>query len=180
MKLPFAALVIACAACSTGGGPDGSGEPTGSGATPSTGGSAGTGGGNVGGGAGLATGGTGGGTGGSATGGTGGGTGGSGVGGSGGVPEPPKTGVGVGVLTQCATPGVASAGPTPIRRLSRLEYQNAMRDLFSIMVNQGDLPSDEPLGVFTANVRTRMTTDNFTRYDTMARNVSDQVAATFP
>lgn len=178
MKLPFAALILACAACSPGAGPEGSGEPTGAGATTSAGGSGGTGGGSVGGSAGAATGGTGGGTGGSATGGTGGGTGGS-TGGSGGVPEPPK-GIGVGVLSQCAAPGTVSAGPTPIRRLSRLEYQNAIRDLFSIMVNQGDLPSDEPLGTFTANVRTRMTADNFTRYDTMARNVADQVSASFP
>lgn len=180
MKLPFAALILACAACSPGGGPDGAGEPTGSGATPSTGGSGGSGG-ATGGSGGVGTGGSAGlGSGGSsATGGTGGGTGGS-MGGSGGAPEPPKMGVGVGVLTQCTTPGAASAGPTPIRRLSRLEYQNAIRDLFSIMVNQGDLPSDELLGVFTANVRTRMTTDNFTRYDTMARNVAEQVSANFP
>jgi hypothetical protein len=173
MKLPFAALLLACAACSAGDPPDGPGEPTGSGATPSTGGSGGKGGG-----AGAATGGKGGGTGGSSSGGTA-GTGGS-VGGSGGMPDPPKMGIGVDVLTQCANPGVASVGPTPIRRLSRLEYQNAVRDLFSVTINQGDLPSDEPLGVFTANVRTRMTTDNFTRYDTMARNVAEQVAATFP
>jgi hypothetical protein len=178
MKLPFAALILACAACSPGGGPDGTGEPTGSGATPATGGSGGKSGSGAGGSSGAGTGGTGGGTGGSTTGGTG-GTGGS-VGGSGGVPDPPKMGVGVDVLTQCANPGVASVGPTPIRRLSRLEYQNAIRDLFSVMVNAGDLPSDEPLGVFTANVRTRMTTDNFTRYDTMARSVADQVAANFP
>ncbi len=182
MKLPFAALIIACAACSPGGGPDGAGEPTGAGAVPATGGSGGKGGGATGGSAGLATGGsTTGGTGGGTTGGTGGGTtGGTGGGGSGGVPDPPKTGVGVGVLTQCADASVASSGPTPIRRLSRLEYQNAIRDLFTIMVNQGDLPSDEPLGTFTANVRTRMTADNFTRYDTMARGVAEQVSASFP
>jgi hypothetical protein len=172
MKLPFAALIIACAACSPAGGPEENGEPTGSGANSGAGGK----GGNVGGGAGVGSGGRGG-----AAGGTTGGTGGTGgsTGGSGGTPEPPKAGVGVGVLTQCTTPGTPSAGPTPVRRLSRLEYQNAIRDLFSIMVNQGDLPSDEPLGVFTANVRTRMTGDNFTRYDTMARTVAEQVAANF-
>jgi len=180
MKLPFAALLLASAACSPGGGPDGAGEPTGAGATPATGGSGGSGGGS---GGSSATGGAGGssaagGTGGAMTTGGAGGTGGS-TGGAGGVPDPPPTGIGVGVLTQCANPGVASAGPTPIRRLSRLEYQNAIRDLFSVMVNQGDLPSDEPLGTFTANVRTRMTADNFTRYDTMARNVADQVSANF-
>jgi hypothetical protein len=179
MKLPFAALLLACAACSPGAGPGGAGDPTGAGATPATGGSGGKGGGTGGssasGGSGGST--TGGSGGSSATGGSG-GTGGS-VGGSGGVPDPPMTGVGVGVLSACTTPGVASSGPTPVRRLSRLEYQNAIRDLFSIMVNQGDLPSDEPLGTFTANVRTRMTADNFTRYDTMARNVAEQVAANF-
>ncbi len=93
------------------------------------------------------------------------------------MPEPPGKGVGVGVLTQCADPSVAAVGPTPIRRLSRLEYHNAIRDLFGIEVNQGDLPSDEALGTFTANVRTRMTVDNFTRYDTSGKAVADQVAA---
>jgi hypothetical protein len=88
-------------------------------------------------------------------------------------------GVGVQVLTQCTDPGTVSVGPTPVRRLSRLEYANAVRDLFGIMVNQGDLPSDEPLGTFIANVRTRMSADNFTRYDTMSRLLATQVSANF-
>jgi len=178
MRLHFAVLLLASAGCSTGGPP--SNDPTGgTGGGAITGGSAGamTTGGSAGA---SASGGAGGSTGGGTTGGTSGTGGAISSGGSAGVPEPPKMGVGVAVLTQCTTPGVVSVGPTPVRRLSRLEYANAIRDLFSIMVNQGDLPSDEPLGTFIANVRNRMTVDNFTRYDTMGRLVADQVAATFP
>jgi hypothetical protein len=109
-----------------------------------------------------------------------GGSGGSGVaagsgGSSGSMPSQPKPGVGIGAITQCSDPNIV--GPTPVRRLSRLEYFNSVRDLFGVEVNQGDLPSDELLGVFTVNVRTRMTADNFTRYDTLAKSVGDQVAA---
>jgi len=179
MRLHFAVLLLATAGCSTGGPPSGD-QSGGTGGGTTTGGSAGammTGGsaGNVsvGGSAGASTGG-------GTTGGTGGSGGSVSSGGSAGVPEPPKMGVGVAVLTQCTAPGTVSVGPTPVRRLSRLEYANAIRDLFSIMVNQGDLPSDEPLGSFIANVRSRMTVDNFTRYDTMSRLVADQVSANFP
>ncbi len=53
-----------------------------------------------------------------------------------------------------------------------------MRDLFAVDVNQGDLPSDELLGgVFVVNTKTRMTTDQFTRYDTVGQTVATAVAA---
>jgi hypothetical protein len=177
MRLRFAFLLLSTMGCGPGGAPTndmsggsgGSGQTTGGagGSTAATGGSAGN--------AGVG-GSTTGGTGGSTTG----GTGGSAAGGTGGVPEPPQMGIGVGVLQQCTDPNAVSVGPTPVRRLSRLEYANAVRDLFGIMVNQGDLPSDELLGTFSANVRTRMTVDNFTRYDTAGRSVAEQVAANFP
>ena len=93
-----------------------------------------------------------------------------------GTMKPPPDGVGVDAITKCTDPD--QVGPTPIRRLSRLEYFNSVRDLFGVQVNQGDLPSDELLGrIFTANVRTRMTADQFTRYDTSAKGVATQVAA---
>lgn len=109
------------------------------------------------------------------TAGTGGSTSGSG-GTSGSMPTPPSSGVGVSVLDSCTDPN--SVGPTPVARLSALEYANAVRDLFGVMVGPGDLPSDELLGgVFVANTKTRMTDDQFTRYDTVAQTVADQAAA---
>jgi hypothetical protein len=102
----------------------------------------------------------------------------SGTGGSAGMPNQIPDGVGIGAITQCTDRTIV--GPTPVRRLSRLEYFNSVRDLFGVEVNQGDLPSDELLGVFTTNVRTRMTADQFTRYDTLAKAVGEEVAANLP
>jgi len=79
------------------------------------------------------------------------------------------------VLTECTDPNLV--GPTLVRRLSRFEYFASVRDLFTMQVNQGDLPSDELYGgTFTANVQIPLTADNFMRYDTMARAIADNVA----
>jgi hypothetical protein len=76
----------------------------------------------------------------------------------------------------CTDPNLV--GVTPVRRLSQLEYANAVRDLFGATVAVGSLPSDELLGgVFVANTATPMTSDQFTSYDTMAQTVADQVAS---
>jgi hypothetical protein len=162
-------LVLALSlGCSPADGPSGAGGSQATGA----GGSSGSTTGGSGGSSGNPTGGTGG----SAAGGTSGSGGSSGSSGTGGTVEPPK-GIGVEVLDQCTD--AAAVGPTLIRRLSRFEYHNAVRDLFGVSVNQGDLPSDELLGVFTANVKSPMTVDNFTRYDTIGNTVAEQVSANF-
>jgi len=103
---------------------------------------------------------------------TAGGSGGSGntTSGSGGTNGP-----GTSVIGACSDPN--AVGPTLVRRISQLEYTNAVRDLFGVTIDPSDLPSDEKLaGVFTANVTTPLTTDQFTRYDTKAKLVGDQVA----
>lgn len=85
------------------------------------------------------------------------------------------TSSGTSVLEACTDPN--AIGPTPVRRLSRDEYANSVRDLFQVMLDPGDLPADELLGgVFTANIQNPMTSDNFTRYDTIGQSVGDQVA----
>jgi hypothetical protein len=162
-------LLLAMAACSPAEGPQGTGGGPGAGATGgsatgATGGSSGSSG---------ATGGS------SGTGGSSSGAGGSSgsTSGTGGTTVEPPKGIGVGVLDMCTDQ--AAIGTTLLRRLSRFEYHNAVRDLFGVMVNQGDLPSDERLGVFTANVISPMTLDNFTRYDTIGKSVAEQVAASF-
>jgi len=101
-----------------------------------------------------------------------GGSGGSGntTSGSGGTNGP-----GTSIIGACSEPN--AVGPTLVRRISQLEYTNAVRDLFGVTIDPSDLPSDEKLsGVFTANVTTPLTTDQFTRYDTKAKSVGDQVA----
>jgi hypothetical protein len=81
----------------------------------------------------------------------------------------------VSVLTQCTDPNLV--GPTLVRRLSRIEYYASIRDLFSLEVSQGDLPSDELFSLtFTANVQNPLTQDNFLRYDAMARSVATYVS----
>jgi hypothetical protein len=164
MRVAFACLLLATVGCSAG-------DPPGTDDGPGSGGSAGTGT-SSGGGAGISSGGSAGkaqGSGGSSASGSGGSAG-------SGTMKPPPDGVGVDALTKCVDPN--QVGPTPIRRISRLEYFNSVRDLFGVQVNQGDLPSDELLGsIFTANVRTRMSADNFTRYDTSAKGVAAEVAA---
>jgi hypothetical protein len=78
-------------------------------------------------------------------------------------------------LPACSEPD--AVGPTPIRRISQLEYANAVRDLFNVSIDASDLPSDERLGgVFTANVASPSTADQFTRYDNKAQTVAGQVA----
>jgi len=85
------------------------------------------------------------------------------------------SGPGTSIIGACSDPN--AVGPTLIRRISQLEYTNAVRDLFGVMIDPSDLPSDEKLsGVFTANVTTPLTTDQFTRYDTKAKTVGDQAA----
>jgi hypothetical protein len=99
----------------------------------------------------------------------------SGASGTGGNVPPPPPAAGVRVLTECTDPNLI--GPTLVRRLSRAEYYASIRDLFSMQVSQGDLPSDELYGgTFTANVLIPLTADNFLRYDSMARTVSEGVA----
>jgi Protein of unknown function (DUF1592)/Protein of unknown function (DUF1588)/Protein of unknown function (DUF1585)/Protein of unknown function (DUF1587) len=76
----------------------------------------------------------------------------------------------------CTDPN--AVGPTPVRRLSQLEYSNAVRDLFGAVVAPSDLPTDELLaGVFVANITSPMSADQFTNYDTTAQTIADAAAA---
>jgi hypothetical protein len=70
-------------------------------------------------------------------------------------------------------------GPTPIRRISTSEYANSVRDVFQAVINTGQLPADEKLGIFKTNVATRLTADHFERYRTLATSVSADVLASF-
>jgi hypothetical protein len=178
MRIASGLALIACFGCSAGDklGDTGGSGTSGNGNVGATGGASmmGSGGSSAGGSGGSSAGGSGG-----ASGGAGGSSasGGSAAGGSSGG-SGPMPGVGVSALTECKDPNIV--GPTPVRRLSQLEYANAVRDLFNVSVSQGDLPTDELLGdVFVANTKTRMTEDQFIRYDTVAQTVADTAAANF-
>jgi hypothetical protein len=93
------------------------------------------------------------------------------------APEPVSEGAGVDAVSECVDPN--AIGPSALRRVSRVEYTNAVRDLFGVSVNQGDLPADEKLGPFTTNVVTPLVRDNFDRYLFHANAVADEVLADF-
>ncbi len=102
-------------------------------------------------------------------GGSAGGSGGS-SGGSGGT----SNGTDATLLGACMDPN--GVGATPLRRVSQVEYSNAVRDLFGVTVAASDLPSDDKNGVFNPNTVNPMTADQFTGYDTTAQTVADGVA----
>ncbi len=174
MRIASAVALLTCLGCSAG-------TKLGDTGSPSSGGTGtGTGGGSTGGSSMMGSGGTKMSSGGSSAGGSGNTTSGSGgsTSGSGGTSgtssQPP--GVGVSALAMCNDPN--AVGVTPVRRLSQLEYANAVRDLFGQTVSVGSLPSDELLGgVFVANTATPMSADQFTSYDTAAQTIADQVAS---
>jgi hypothetical protein len=87
-------------------------------------------------------------------------------------PPPPPAGI-----TECKDPSLI--GPTPIRRISTDEYVNAVRDVFNVGVEIGQLPADEKLGIFRTNVVTRVTDDNFERYRGVAKTAGADVVANF-
>lgn len=94
------------------------------------------------------------------------------------APEPVTPPPGPAGATACVDPN--AIGPTPIRRLSTEEYTNAMRDVFQAVINPGQLPADEKLGIFKTNVATRLTEDYFERYRSLATSVSADVRSRFP
>lgn len=174
MRIASAVALLTCLGCSAGNKLGDTGSPSTGGTGTGTGGS-GTGGSSMMGKGGTSTMSSGGSSNG-ATGGSSSGSGGSSSGNGGSSGTMPDPGVGVSALAMCSDPN--AIGVTPVRRLSQLEYANAVRDLFGQTVAVGSLPSDELLGgVFVANTATPMTSDQFTSYDTMAQTVADQVAS---
>jgi len=175
MRIASAVALLACLGCSAGNKLGDTGSPSSGGTGTGTGGS-GTGGSSMmgkGGSSMMSSGGSSSGATGGSTSGSGGSSSGSGGSSGGSMPEP---GVGVSALAMCTDPN--AVGVTPVRRLSQLEYANAVHDLFGATVSVGSLPSDELLGgVFVANIVNPMTTDQFTSYDTAAQTVADQVAS---
>jgi hypothetical protein len=176
MRLASAIALAACVGCGGGNQPGDAGKSgaggtgTGPGSTGGTGMTTSTGGSTTGGSGGK--GGSGSGNGGTSTSGSGGSANGNG-GSSGGTTGGSSSGLSS--LAGCTAPN--SVGPTPLRRVSQLEYSNAVRDLFGATIAPSSLPSDEILGgVFTANTLTQMSADQFTSYDLAAQTIADAAA----
>ena len=110
-----------------------------------------------------------------------GGNGGS-VGGAGGSVTPPPPGPGPQAIASCKPEMQTQVGPTPLRRISTLEYRNAVRDLFDDTMDltaASGFPSDEKVGSFIANVKTVLSPTNNEGYMTAAEGVATRFAARF-
>jgi hypothetical protein len=114
--------------------------------------------------------------------GTGGGTGLTGLGGAGGQVMPPPPGPGPGAIAACSSATQDQVGPTPLRRVSSLEYKNAVRDLFGTTTDPtaaSGFPSDEQVGSFIANIVTPLSATNNEGYMSAAESVSADFVTRF-
>jgi hypothetical protein len=105
--------------------------------------------------------------------GTGGGGGLTGTGGGAGQVMPP--GPGPAAIGTCTPDTQNQVGPTPLRRISSLEYKDAVRDLFGTTTDPtaaSGFPSDEQVGSFIANVVTPLSPTNNEGYMSAAESVS--------
>jgi hypothetical protein len=152
--IPPTLLILLATACGGGTGSDDPSNPANSGGSSAATGGTGTGGSATGG---MGTGGTS--TGGTTTGGTGGtppatggtGTGGTGTGGTSGIAGTANGGGGAVAPTVADCPTAVMAG-TPLRRLTRFEYANSVRDLLGVdPAPVADLPADEVTNSFDNN-----------------------------
>jgi len=108
--------------------------------------------------------------------------GGSGGAAGGGVVPPPPPGPGPQAIGACKPETQNQVGPTPLRRISSLEYRNAVRDLFgdtADLTAASGFPSDEKVGSFVTNVKTTLSPTNNEGYMTAAEGVASRFAPRF-
>jgi hypothetical protein len=114
--------------------------------------------------------------------GTGGGGGSIGIGGAGGGIVPPPPGPGPQAIGACTADKQNQVGPTPLRRISSVEYRNAVRDLFAETTDPtaaSGFPSDETVGSFIANITTTLSATNNEGYMSAAEAVSSSFVKRF-
>jgi hypothetical protein len=102
-----------------------------------------------------------------------------------GAPDKQKPGAGPGGAPVAPdAPRTCSAdqvGPTPLHRLTRLEYDNSIRDLIGEDLKLArTFTEDERAGTFTANSFTPITEMQFTQYATGAAAAADRAVALLP
>ncbi len=77
------------------------------------------------------------------------------------------------------TPGALSAGPAKMRRMTRLEYSNTIRDLLGDTTRPGNqLSADEPVAGFDANSSAPVTLPQLQQYAYTAETLAQKVPAT--
>ena len=106
----------------------------------------------------------------------------TGIGGLGGSVTPPPPGPGPQAIAACKPELQTQVGPTPLRRISSLEYKNAVRDLFgqtADLTAASGFPSDEKIGSFIANVKTPLSVTNNEGYLSAAETVSTGFVSRF-
>lgn len=109
-------------------------------------------------------------------------SGGSGNGSGGASVPPPATGSGPQLIQNCKPGAENDVGPTPLRRISSLEYANAVRDLFGDTGNatqSSGFPSDEKVGSFISNSRTPLSSTNNEGYLSAAEAISARFVQNF-
>jgi hypothetical protein len=114
--------------------------------------------------------------------GTAGGGGSIGMGGAAGTVTPPPPGPGPQAIASCRPEMQTLVGPTPLRRISSLEYRNAVRDLFgetTDLTAASGFPSDEKVGSFVSNVKTTLSPTNNEGYMSAAEAVSSRFVSRF-
>jgi hypothetical protein len=105
-----------------------------------------------------------------------------GLGGASGGVAPPPPGPGPQAISACKPENANQVGPTPLRRISSLEYKNAVRDLFgqtADLTAASGFPSDEKIGSFISNVKTVLSPTNNEGYLSAAETVSSGFASRF-
>lgn len=86
------------------------------------------------------------------------------------------------MIAKCESGSENNVGPTPLRRISSLEYANAARDLFGDTANAtqaSGFPSDEKVGSFISNTRTPLSSTNNEGYMSAAEGISSRFVANF-
>jgi hypothetical protein len=103
--------------------------------------------------------------------------------GTGGITVPPiPPGPGPQAIAACTPDGQTKVGPTPLRRISGLEYRNAVRDLFADTTDAttaSGFPSDEKVGSFVSNTKTTLSPTNNEGYMGAAESVASRFVAKF-
>ncbi len=76
--------------------------------------------------------------------------------------------------------GPADVGPTPLRRLTRREYANAVADLLGVEANVASLDTDEKLAAFDSNLAAPVSPALVMQYRVLAEDVAAAALADLP
>ncbi|MEX1368269.1 MAG: DUF1592 domain-containing protein [Nannocystaceae bacterium] len=80
----------------------------------------------------------------------------------------------------CAELDALSVGSTPLRRLTRQQYANAVRDLLGVTAEVGGLDDDEKVGPFDSNFSAPVSPVQLSQYRAIAETVASAAVADLP